>query len=641
VKRSSTRYGIAGLVAALSLGAILSPPAVARPPRPVQRLPLSALRPAAVPGELIVEYERSLSGHQRRAVLATAGARLAARTGPRSALVRLGDGATQNEVMARLEAQPGVANVESNLVRYLSEVPNDPSFASQWGLHNVGQAHPMSGSSRTKVGTLGADIKITSAWDTTQGSEDTVIAILDSGVDITHPDLAANLWVNPGEIAANGRDDDGNGYIDDVNGWDFAQNDNTLLETSRPYFGFDHGTHVAGTAAAVANNELGIAGVCPRCKIMVLKIFEPGDSDGDGVKDSMLGDIAAELKAIDYAIDMGADVVNGSFGAPLSWSRAERRAVARAIRAGITPVFAAGNETGDNDLIVLSDLDGDRVPDSMSPSYPASYNLEGLISVAASNDLDRNAYSSLCEFMSNTTAWPCSFTNWGHDSVDLSAPGVDVTSTVPGGYATFDGTSMAAPHVSGIAGLILSIHPTFTPNQVKNALLNSVDHPAELATLTYLPDRRATGQFTVTGGRANAASALTAASTDQFPVTDGNIPGARRIRSLRFGAVTWPEDSNDVYFKTLKRGARYKVVLNGPSGSDLDLAIYEPGIKEIWQLEEGCLGAAGPCKVVHYNPQADADESRRFTAKKAGTYYFHVSAYLFQEGGYSLRVRKL
>lgn len=643
--RRSIRHVSSSVLVAVIVAALGAPSAAARPSRPGLRLGTAALRPKTVPGEVVVGYKRSADLRSTRAAVAAFGARRG--TGARRTdVLRLHRGVSVESAIAALESDPAVSFAEPNLVRYpLEVVPNDASFADQWALKNTGQAHVISGSSTQALsGTPGADMKVTHAWDTTQGSEDTIVAILDSGVDVSHPDLADNIWVNPGEIPANGVDDDGNGYVDDVNGWDFAEQDDTLLETDSSYFGFDHGTHVAGTVAGVADNGIGISGVCPKCKIMVLKIFEPFDTDSppDGIKDTMLGDIASGIEAIQYAIEMGADVVNGSLGAPLFWSKAERRVLRKAIKAGVSPVFAAGNERGDNDIVVIQDFDRDGVPDSLSPSYPASYDLPGLISVAASNHRDENGYSSLCALQRGSQDWRCSFTNFGHESVDLSAPGVDILSTVPGGYAAFDGTSMSAPHIAGVVGLIRSAHPGYTPRQVRSALLNSVARPAGLSSLFSFPGNPATGQFTVTGGRADAQAALSASTDDRFPRTDGSIRGAKRIRSFRRGTVAWPEDSNDVYRKRLRKGSRYTVVLDGPADADFDLVIYKPGVKEIWQFEMGCFQPVGGCKVLlPYAPQQDADESRTFKAKRTGRHFFHVSAYLFQSGAYRLKVRKV
>lgn len=568
-----------------------------------------------------------------------AGGRLTRSLSARSAVVKAS--ADTDDLVATFASDPDVAYVEPNYLRYLTAIPNDPSFPQQWGLNNSGQAHGVSDAAATSNGTADADMDVAEAWDTEQGDAETVIAIIDSGVDTSHPDLAPNLWTNPGEIPNNDIDDDNNGLKDDVNGWDFADDDDSLYEPNPAYFGHDHGTHVAGIAAAAMNNGMGIAGVCPSCKIMVLKTFEPFDTDGTGGEDTMIGKLGAELNAIEYAVEMGADVINGSFASP-AWSKSERGALNQALNAGVSLVFAASNSNLDNDLFLARDDTGDGVFDVASPEYPASYDLTSIISVGATNDLDRNGYSTACATVTGSPDFPCAFTNWGHESVDLSAPGVDIFSTLPGNtYAAFDGTSMASPAVAGVVGLLHSAHPTYSPAQIRNALLNSVDSPTGLGTLFAFPDAPATGQFTLTGGRVNAAAALTAATTSSYPTTDGNVRGAKSISSSKSGSVTWPHDVNDVYKKKLTRGRSYKVVLNGPGGDDFDLLVYSPGTKEIWQIQGGCYGFGGECKLVAYPGQTDADESAKFTAPSTGTYYFQVAAFPSSAGSYTLKITRI
>lgn len=649
MNRASTRALSAVIAGVVVAAAFLSPSAAGATPRRahVERLGLDSFRPAVIPGEYVVGHER---GARRLGIaqVQALGGRAIAAAGRRALLVR---GATATEI----RNAAGVSYVEPNYVRYLNQVvPNDPEFTNQWGAHNTGQQHRVSGASTTAAGVAGADMDLPEAWATTQGDDETIVAILDSGVDTTHPDLISNLWVNEAEAnGVAGVDDDNNGYIDDVHGYDFAERDAGVFEPNPAYFGFDHGTHVAGTVAATANNGIGVAGVCPACKVMVLKVFEPHDTDSppDGLSDTMLGDVAAGAEAIDYAIAMGADVINGSLGAPLAWSRTERAAIRRAQTAGITSVFAAGNENGDNDLVGIADFDGDDEIDSLSPSYPASYDLPGIISVAASNHNDQNAFSTACAAQLGSSAWPCTFTNWGNTSVDVSAPGVDVVSTVPGGYDAFDGTSMAAPHVAGLAGLLTSAHPTYSPMDIKNAIMNSTDTGGGLQTLRFAPGTAAQGMFTVTGGRVNANAALTASTANATPAQDGSIAGALWMKRSVSGTVAWPNDVNDVFKRRLVRGIDYRIRLDGPSGADLDLVVYKPRTTEIWQLEEGCVGGRGGCKLLFYAPEPDADETARMARctarppcirpRRTGTYHIQVVAYLLSEGSYTLRVRRL
>jgi len=631
-------------LAILVVTALLTPLAAAAPRRAVAGLDarpsLEGRLPDAVPGEVVVKFRKAVGhGAQRRAVTSL-GATVVAGPVRGMSVVRAARGRTTEELIDSLTSSPSVAYAEPNLLRYLSAVPNDVMFPELWGMHNTGQAHAISGSTATRVGTDEADMDVPEAWDVQQGNADTVVAIMDSGVDVLHPDLADNIWVNEGEIPGNGIDDDGNGYVDDVSGWDFADNDSTLLEPDGRYIGWDHGTHVAGIVGAVANNGIGVAGVCPSCKLMVLKMFEPFDLDGDGVDDTMVGDLAAELKAFDYATRMGADVINGSFGGALFSSRAERARIKRGIAAGITMVFAAGNENGDNDLLIPGvDFDGDQIPDMLSPAYPASYDLPGIISVAASNDADQNGFQSACYLAEGSEEWPCAFTNWGRDSVDVSAPGVDIVSTLPNdSYEAFDGTSMAAPNVAGVAGLVKAHHPEYSPRQVANAIMNSVDKPVSLQSFFGIPGLGPfSADLTRTAGRVNAAAALDAFSGDGSARSDGTIAGARRLRRRAFNRVSWPGDVNDVYKKRLERGTVYKVILDTFGRRDLDLQIYRPKTKDIWQFDGRCF-SSGACPVLYYQPTSSGDVAVRFKAPKTGVYYFHVNAWLLETGSYTLRV---
>lgn len=252
-------------------------------------------------------------------------------------------------------------------------IPNDPLFGELWGLHNTGQWN----------GTPDVDINAPEAWDITLGSSDVVVAVIDTGIDINHPELAGSIWINPGEIPGDSIDNDGNGYVDDINGWDFWNGDNTVFD---PYDGDDHGTHVAGTIAAATNNAIGIAGIAPNVKIMPLKFLGPW---GGYTSDAIL--------AISYAKDKGVKISNNSWGGD-GYSQALYNAIAYS---GMLFVAAAGNGYGDNN--------------DYYPKYPASYDLPNILSVAA---CDKQGY----------LAW---FSSYGPTSVDIAAPGVDILSTVP------------------------------------------------------------------------------------------------------------------------------------------------------------------------------------------------------------------
>ncbi|HEX2236672.1 MAG TPA: S8 family serine peptidase, partial [Actinomycetota bacterium] len=345
--------------------------------------------PGRVAGRrLLVRFRRGVDRRQARALLSSWGGELGARVPLAGAdVVHVPAGLSVARALARLEASPLVAHAEPDHLVFPAAPPEDPRFDQQWGLRNTGQPHPVAGAPGTVArGRPGADIRAVPAWDASPGGGRPVIAVVDSGVDVRHPELDANLWTNPGETPGNGVDDDGNGYRDDVHGWDFARGRAALLE-ARPYDGWNHGTHVAGIAAA-EHNGVGVAGVCPTCRVMVLKFMRPVDTDGDNRPDTMAGTLSAELRALGYAAAMGARVVNASYGSAV-WSSLERRAFARLARRGILSVAAAGNENGDNDMYLFLDFDNNGIPDSISPAYPATYDLASIVSVAASNHGDR------------------------------------------------------------------------------------------------------------------------------------------------------------------------------------------------------------------------------------------------------------
>ena len=353
--------------------------------------------------------------------------------------------------------QADVQYLEPNFIHTMGEytettLPTDPSFMTLWGLNNTGQSG----------GTVDADIDAPEAWDLTTGSNEVVIAIIDTGINYMHPDLAANIWTNSGEIAGDGIDNDGNGFVDDVRGWDFAYNDND------PRDGNNHGTHVAGTIGARANNSRGVAGVNWNVKLMAIKFL----SDGG------YGSTADAIEAINYVTmmkrDYGVNVVatNNSWGGG-GYSTALRDAIAASGQQDILFVAAAGNSSSNNDV---------------SPHYPSNYNLSNVISVAATDRNDSKA----------------SFSSYGATTVDLAAPGVSIYSTVgTSGYASYSGTSMAAPHVSGVVGLLAAYNPQATAAEIKSALMDSVD------VIPAMQNR------CVTGGRLNAFKALQAIGTGE------------------------------------------------------------------------------------------------------------------------------
>lgn len=361
--------------------------------------------------------------------------------------VQLPPGVKVEDAMARLKKHPEVEVVEPNYEVSPQAVPNDVRFIESWGLNNTGQTG----------GTYDADIDAVEAWDIEYGTTNPVIvAVTDSGIDYNHDDLRDNIWTNPGEIPDNGIDDDGNGYVDDVHGYDLAWHDSDPMDD-----GF-HGTHVAGIIGARANNSVGTSGVDPNARLMAIKTL-PGYG---------FGSIQAGIDGIVYAIDNGAKVINASWEGPES--EAEQDAVRAAYEAGVVLVASPGNNGCDTDTF---------------PSYPANYDFPNVITVAATDHDDK--------------LWPDSC--YGATTVDLGAPGGQILSTVPSdcrlgcdstGYAYSDGTSMSTPMVSGAAALLLSRSPSLSVDSLRKVLFESVDMLPSLAGKT------------VTGGRLNIYNAL-------------------------------------------------------------------------------------------------------------------------------------
>lgn len=366
----------------------------------------------------------------------------------------------EERVAEILDAQSHVLAVDPDIAYTTQRVPNDPFLGEQWHHSNTGQV--IGGI----PGTPGADISSIEAWDTTIGSRSAIVAVIDTGVQWTHPDLAANIWQNAGEIAGNGIDDDGNGFVDDIRGWDFGEFDNNPDDDS---LGAGHGTQVAGVIGAVGNNSLGVVGVAWNVSILPVKI-----ADRFGALS-----LAAVVGAHDYLTTlrtMGVNVVasNNSYGAfaPDFYAgtegfTAEREAIADFIASGGTFVAGAGNNG--------QDLDGPF------DHFPASYPVPGIISVAATDNNDALA----------------AFSNRGATQVHLGAPGVSIrTTTIGSGYATVNGTSFASPMVAGAVALLKSVEPTASAVAIREALINGADRVASLQGLT------------VSGGRLNVARSL-------------------------------------------------------------------------------------------------------------------------------------
>lgn len=370
--------------------------------------------------------------------------------------VKLPSGVTVRDAIIRYMQDPDVEYAEPNYIRSANlTVPNDQLFPLQWQLRNTSSP--------------GVDISMPSAWDIIRGDGSLIIAVLDSGMDYTHSDLATNVWRNPGEAGCTGQiDRDGNGYAADCRGWNFVDGNNNPMDDE------GHGTHISGVIGAIGNNSLGVAGMLWSVQIMPLKIL-----DNRGI-----GTVSDEAAAIEYAIRKGAKIINASFAGD-TFSSFEKEAIMVANEADVLFVTAAGNSSNGS-----SGDDNDSFP-----VYPGNYNLPNVISVAATDQHDHIA----------------SFSNYGLNTVHVAAPGVSILSTVPpalhslfcggsplSGYEYCDGTSMATPHVTGLAGLLLGYYGELTPLQLRTMIMRFTDALPSLHGIIK------------SGGRINAYKAISA-----------------------------------------------------------------------------------------------------------------------------------
>jgi hypothetical protein len=400
-------------------------------------------------------------------------------------ILTIKDDAQLDDVLAVLSASPDIEYAEPDYLIELFDTPNDPYFTNQWGVRNVGQSYL--GIDRIdgyyndvlvqKQGTIGADIHLTATWDNENPTSSPLLCIIDTGLDTDHPDISDNLWVNPGEIPNNGIDDDHNGYIDDILGWDFS-GDSSYLGQDMPEDNdvgdsVGHGTHVAGIIGATPDNGIGIVGVCGNARLVGLKIFP-----------NAMMSVAA--KAILYATEIGADVINMSWGSPFR-SELLLEVLGYARSRGVLPVAASGN-FGDESVL-----------------FPSSY--DGVLTVGASNSLDE------VTFFSSYGAW-VELVAPGRDILSLRASGTDMYAgngepdirIIDDFYYLADGTSMAAPHVVGAAGVVLSYSPGLSPDQLQNILIESADdiiHPYGDTDSTFVGWDRYSGY-----GRLNVEAAV-------------------------------------------------------------------------------------------------------------------------------------
>lgn len=396
------------------------------------------------------------------------------------------------------------------------------------------------------------DLELSKAWSYYNKenfeTRQVIVAIVDTGVDFEHPDLKDHMWINPNEIPGDGIDNDNNGYVDDIYGWDFYNNDNTICHydtktmTASKEDNDDHGTHCAGIIAASANNLIGTAGVASNIDVKIMSLKIHGGEKGKGT-------IGNAIKAIKYATMMGADICNLSWG-----STTYNQALEQTIKESpMLFIAAAGNNGANNDEI---------------PVYPANFALDNIISVTFVNSNGALTVKS----------------NYGATSVDIAAPGVDILSTVVGGYRTFSGSSMAAPHVSGLAAILYSSATQLYPSNVKEVLLNNYKPLASLSSLTSYP------------GIPNAYACIE--SMDLLK-SDTKKPSV----SVKTGY----DKGNIIAF----------IETNDKGNSGVRIVSYQSGKKTLSDFKRGTIGTS--------------IEEGRLEVAKAGWYTFYVSDYAGNE----------
>ena len=522
--------------------------------------PKKSSTPEIVPGQYLVQI------HQKpKTTLAQIGQNLNARVveqiRPDVYLIERNKNEPVASALRKLQANSMVTLAEPNMIVRTSKMPNDAEYVKLWGLTNHGDADKDG-----LRGLKGVDIQAERAWEQINSAQSVVVAVIDTGIDFSHPDLAGNQWVNVPEAQGEaGVDDDQNGFIDDIHGFNFIGNNGNVQDD------YGHGTHCAGTIGATGDNGIGVVGVAWNVRLMALKFL---DAYGSGT-------IADAVKAIDYARLMKAQILNNSWGG-VGTSEILKRAIADTQAAGQLFIAAAGNNGADNDTTAIQ---------------PAGLPFDNIISVAAVDNR-----GNLAEF-----------SNFGAQTVHLVAPGVNIFSTTPGGYEMNSGTSMAAPHVTGVAALVLSQNASMTYGELKARILESA-RPLVLTQGRVKTAGIVDAYFAVSGEEppkldpndpALFANQISYSASTPHPYPNGysetfriTIPGAKRI-SVRFSKFSTESLYDKVYFETAsgeKRGVwsgnrtgQYSPVVEGDTmilkvkadttkrdeGFDIDLVAYE------------------------------------------------------------------
>jgi subtilisin family serine protease len=474
---------------------------------------------STVGDQVLVRYSTDSTVAQRRAVASDLGLTVLDTSPDSLTQVVQGRGTSPATVRRKLADDPRVIAVSPNYRRELAdEITDEPYFQDEWGLYNHGQT--IDGTELT-TGINDIDIDGLEALRISQGLPSVVVAVIDDGVDFSHQDLAARAWTNPGEVAGNGVDDDHNGFVDDIHGWDFCHNDATLHDAGKD----GHGTHVAGTIAASLNGS-GVVGIAPGIKIMALKFIEQNNNS--------CGLDSQAIDAIDYAASFGVPIINAS------WGGAGDSSVLDSAIAGSGALFvaAAGNAGQNIDL-------------PQNEFFPAESTVPNILAVAAVDQRGLRA----------------DFSNYGPKSVDIGAPGTNILSDYPGGYAWIDGTSMAAPHVSGVAALVASTAGgTVTPATLKNRIL-----------VRGTPLASMSGK-TVTGRLLNAWRAIDVTGPTAQPVSRYSIDAGSVVGSTVSTTISWPAatDQSGVLSYVVRRkvgSGAWTVLANAQTSRSLRTAL--------------------------------------------------------------------
>lgn len=441
-----------------------------------------AAQPEAVPGEYVVKLKAPLSayGKQLNVLSHQLGSYIKSTIpGQNIVVIKRPVFEITSSVVKNLSQNEAIEIIEPNYIYRANKTPNDPMLGQLWGMNNIGQKD-----SDKQPGVAGVDVGALQAWDIETGSRDVVVAVIDTGVDYNHADLASNMWTNDAELnGQKGVDDDGNGVIDDVYGY------NAITNSGDPKDDHGHGSHCAGTIGAKGDDGKGLVGVAWNTRIMAVKFL---DANGGG-------SLEGAIRGIDYATKMGAKIMSNSWGGG-GESQTLKEAIERSNKANALFVAAAGNEASNNDS---------------NPSFPASYRVANVLSVAAIDNKGQIA----------------SFSNYGKNSVHVGAPGVNIVSSTTAGYDSWSGTSMATPHVSGIAALVASHDKSLSNVELKNRIITTARPIAGLRGKSR-------------AGLANAYFAL----TNTQPQPDANDPANWQAMTVSVSSPhPYKDKSNDTY----------------------------------------------------------------------------------------------